>query len=771
MPVRLGELLLKENMISPQQLQDALNHARRSGGKIGKVIVSLGFVKDEEITSLLSRQYGVPSINLDHFEVDPAIIKIIPAETARKYQVLPLSRSGSTLTIAMADPTNVFAMDDIKFMTGHNVEPVVASESALEDGIDRYYGSYRSQELRREKALPAGAYGIPGGPAREDVEKVLNGPTLSVDDMAAIGGLSEIDLDSMGEADAKEETAKTDDDEIDLGNLARSADAAPVVKLTNVILVDALRRGASDIHIEPYEKEFRVRFRINGVLYNVMALPLKLREPLLSRIKVMAKLKIAEKRVYQAGLIRIKIKVEDRSRSLDFRVSVLPTPWGEKIVMRLLDRSRLILDMTKLGFEWRSLSLFKNALSRPNGIVLITGPTGSGKTTTLYSAIAALNQSHTNIMTLEDPPDFTLPGINQVTLNKAAGETAATALRSFHHADANVIVVGDMRDSDTANVAFSLAEEGHLLLSTLPTGDPPSTVMRLLAMGIDPYVVAMRVNLIVSQRLVRRICSKCKVDVTAEVSSKTLIDSGFTPEVIGAFQVMAGRGCHTCNGSGYNGRVGLYEVMEMSNEIRGLIMVGASPEEIRRQALEEGMLTLRMGGLEKMRVGVTTLEEVLRETDLDVGIAGPPSHPTTAPPRERTVRRPADPPRIPDPPAVARTEQLPRPSVERVADERAAPSREVELEVLRLLHLDAEDTINNFEPRSLAVQLETANGELHCLRQRLFELNSSDITTVQLANAKAEIEALRERLFESHSYKAAYERLRSEQSRPPAIDP
>ncbi len=354
MPVKLGELLLKENMVSPQQLQEALNHQKLNGGKLGKAFVALGFVKDEEITSLLSRQYGVPSINLDHFEVDPAIIKIIPAETARKYQVLPLSRSGATLTIAMADPTNVFAMDDIKFMTGYNVEPVVASEGALEDAIDRYYGSMRSLELRRDSGSPSGGgYGIPtAGPT---LREVLDGPTLSVDDMAAVGGLSEIDLDSMSDTEADVETVKTEEDEIDLGNLAKSADAAPVVKLTNVLLVDSLKRGASDIHIEPYEKEFRVRFRIDGILYNVMALPLKLKDPLTSRVKIMAKLDIAEKRLPQDGRIKIKMKVEDRSRDLDFRVSCLPTLWGEKIVLRLLDKSKLMLDMTKLGFEAHSL--------------------------------------------------------------------------------------------------------------------------------------------------------------------------------------------------------------------------------------------------------------------------------------------------------------------------------------------------------------------------------------------------------------------------------
>jgi len=619
MPVRLGELLLKENMVSPQQLQDALNHAKQVGGKIGKAFVSLGFVKDEEITSLLSRQYGVPSINLDHFEVDPAIVKIIPAETARKYQVLPLSRSGATLTIAMADPTNVFAMDDIKFMTGYNVEPVVASESALEDAIDRYYGSTRSLELRRESgggAPAGGGYGIPGGAAGGSIKEILDGPTLSVDDMAAIGGLSEIDLDSMSDADADVETVKTDDDEIDLGNLAKSADAAPVIKLTNVLLVDSLKRGASDIHIEPYEKEFRVRFRIDGILYNVMALPLKLRDPLISRVKIMAKLDIAEKRLPQDGRIKIKMKVEDRSRDLDFRVSVLPTLWGEKIVMRLLDKSKLMLDMTKLGFEQASLDRFKNAISKPYGIVLVTGPTGSGKTNTLYSAIAALNKSDTNIMTAEDPVEFNLPGINQVQIRENIGLNFAAALRSFLRQDPNIILVGEIRDYETAEIAVKAALTGHLVLSTLHTNDAPSTVSRMVNMGIEPFLVGTAVNLIQAQRLVRRVCSKCKTDFTAEVPTKTLIDIGFTPDQIGTFQVMKGKGCQTCNGTGYKGRVGLYEVMEIGEGIRDLIMVGATAVEIKRKALEEGMLTLRQSGLEKIKNGVTTVEEVLRETVL-----------------------------------------------------------------------------------------------------------------------------------------------------------
>ena len=613
MPVKLGELLLKENMVTPQQLQEALNHQKMGGGKLGKAFVSLGFVKDEEITSLLSRQYGVPSINLDHFEVDPTIIKIIPAETARKYQVLPLSRSGAVLTIAMADPTNVFAMDDIKFMTGYNVEPVVASEGAIEDAIERYYGSTRSLELRRDTAPAGGGYGMPGGGS---IKEALDGPGLSVDDMAAIGGLSEIDLDSMGEADADVETVKSEDDEIDLGNLTKSADAAPVIKLTNVLLVDSLKRGASDIHIEPYEKEFRVRFRIDGILYNVMALPMKLRDPLISRVKIMAKLDIAEKRLPQDGRIKIKMKVEDRSRDLDFRVSCLPTLWGEKIVMRLLDKSKLMLDMTKLGFEPHSLERFKNAIAKPYGIVLVTGPTGSGKTNTLYSAIAALNKPDTNIMTAEDPVEFNLPGINQVQIRDNIGLNFAAVLRSFLRQDPNIILVGEIRDYETAEIAVKAALTGHLVLSTLHTNDAPSTISRMVNMGIEPFLVGTAVNLIQAQRLVRRVCSKCKVDVSAEVPTKTLVDIGFTPEQIGTFQVFKGKGCGYCNGTGYKGRVGLYEVMEITEGIRDLIMVGATAVEIKRKALEEGMLTLRMSGLEKIKVGVTTVEEVLRETVL-----------------------------------------------------------------------------------------------------------------------------------------------------------
>ena len=611
MPVKLGELLLKENMISPPQLQEALQHQKMNGGKLGKSLVSLGYVRDEDITALLSRQYGVPSINLDHFEVDPAVIKLIPAETARKYQILPLSRSGATLTIAMADPTNVFAMDDIKFMTGYNVEPVVASESALEEAAERYYGSARSLTLREGGATMQGMGG--GGPG-SNLKEMIDAPQLTFDDMAGVG-LHEVDLDAMGDADADVETVKESEEEIDLGNLARSSEAAPVIKLTNVLLVDSLKRGASDIHIEPYEKEFRVRFRIDGVLYNVMALPMKLRDPLTSRVKIMAKLDIAEKRLPQDGRIKIKMKIEDRSRDLDFRVSCLPTLWGEKIVLRLLDKSKLMLDMTKLGFEPHSLERFKRAIGKPYGIVLVTGPTGSGKTNTLYSAIASLNKPDTNIMTAEDPVEFNLPGINQVQIKEGIGLTFAATLRSFLRQDPNTILVGEIRDYETAEIAVKASLTGHLVLSTLHTNDAPSTVSRLVNMGIEPFLVGTAVNLIQAQRLIRRVCSQCKEEIH-DVPAKTLIEIGFTPDQVGTFKLYKGRGCGTCNGTGYKGRVGLYEVMEISEGIRDLIMVGATAVELKRKALEEGMLTLRMSGLEKIKQGIATIEEVLRETVL-----------------------------------------------------------------------------------------------------------------------------------------------------------
>jgi type IV pilus assembly protein PilB len=503
-------------------------------------------------------------------------------------------------------------------MTGYNVEPVVASETALEEAIDKYYGSSRSLQLKQDGGgggggHAMGAQGLKLGDT-PSLKEMLEGPSLSFDDMASVG-LSEVDIDSIAQEEADVETVKTEEDEIDLGALAKSSEAAPVIKLSNVLLIDALKRGASDIHIEPYEKEFRVRFRIDGILYNVMALPMKLRDPLISRLKIMAKLDISEKRLPQDGRIKIRLKVEDRSRDMDFRVSSLPTLWGEKVVLRLLDKTKLMLDMTKLGFEPESLERFKRAIAKPYGIVLVTGPTGSGKTNTLYSAIAALNKPDTNIMTAEDPVEFNLAGINQVQIRDQIGLNFASALRAFLRQDPNIILVGEIRDYETAEIAVKAALTGHLVLSTLHTNDAPSTISRLVNMGIEPFLVGTAVNLIQAQRLIRRVCSGCKVEVT-DVPSKTLIEIGFAPEAVGTFKLYKGRGCGTCNGTGYKGRVGLYEVMEISEGIRDLIMVGATAVEIKRKALEEGMLTLRMSGLEKIRNGVTTIEEVLRETVL-----------------------------------------------------------------------------------------------------------------------------------------------------------
>ena len=458
----------------------------------------------------------------------------------------------------MADPTNVFAMDDIKFMTGYNVEPVVASEISLEEAIEKYYGSTRSLQLKSDAAWAAVAAAavvavidrISGGSA-PSLKDVIDGPALTFDDMASVG-LSEVDLDSMADAEADVETVKTEEDEIDLGALSKSSEAAPVIKLSNVLLIDALKRGASDIHIEPYEKEFRVRFRIDGVLYNVMALPMKLTDPLTSRIKIMAKLDISEKRLPQDGRIKIRLKIEERSRDMDFRVSCLPTLWGEKIVLRLLDKTKLMLDMTKLGFEQDSLDRFKRAIAKPYGIVLVTGPTGSGKTNTLYSAIAALNKPDTNIMTAEDPVEFNLIGINQVQIRDNIGLNFAAALRSFLRQDPNIILVGEIRDYETAEIAVKAALTGHLVLSTLHTNDAPSTVSRLVNMGIEPFLVGTAVNLIQAQRLIRRSAPTAS-SRSPTSRSKTLIEVGFPAERSGTFKLYKGKGLRHLQRHGLQG--------------------------------------------------------------------------------------------------------------------------------------------------------------------------------------------------------------------------
>ncbi len=566
---RIGEQLVKAERITQQQLDEALAAQKRDGGRLGTQFIKLGMLEDDELVEFLSQRYGVPAIALADVDVDETIIKIIPPDVCRKYTILPVSKAGAKLTIAMTDPTNVFAMDDIKFMTGYNVEPVVASEVALTEAIDKYYGSTHSIELK----------------------KVMEDLTEGED----------ADLEVLDE-----------DEELDLAALEAQSEEAPVVRLVNIFLTDAIKKGASDIHIEPYEKEYRIRYRIDGILYEMMRPPIKLKEAITSRVKIMARLDIAEKRLPQDGRIKIKTKLSGKVRDIDFRVSVLPTIFGEKIVLRLLDKDNLMLDMQRLGFEADSLRVFEQAIFRPYGMVLVTGPTGSGKTNTLYSAISRVNSPETNIMTAEDPVEFNLPGINQVQMKEQIGLNFATSLRSFLRQDPNIVLVGEIRDFETAEVAIKAAMTGHLVFSTLHTNDAPSSINRLMNMGIEPFLVASSVHLVVAQRLVRRICNQCKEPY--KVPDQALTNVGFSQDELSDIQPFRGRGCDTCSGTGYKGRVGLFEVMAVDDEIRELILSGASAYELRQMAIQNGMTSLRLSGLQKIREGVTSLEEVVRET-------------------------------------------------------------------------------------------------------------------------------------------------------------
>jgi len=573
---KLGDILLKENLISPEQLKQALEHQKTNGGRLGGALVKLGFLSDDEVTVVLSHQYGVPSINLTHFEVDPGVTKLIPMETALKFQVLPLSRVGTSLTLAMVDPTNVFAMDDIKFMTGFNIEPVVASETAIAEAIKKNYGSIEEQERKRE------------------LEEIVS-------------FIDESQNEAL-ELEAEDETT------LNLEQLEKAAEEAPVIKLVNYFLTDAVKRGASDIHMEPYEKEYRVRYRIDGVLQTIMTPPNRLRDAVISRVKIMSKLDISEKRLPQDGRIMVKMLKDGRKKALDLRVSILPTMYGEKIVMRLLDKENLRLDMTKLGFEAESLAKFQKAIFKPYGMVLVTGPTGSGKTNTLYSSIVQLNSPETNILTAEDPVEYQVQGINQVQVKEQIGLNFATALRAFLRQDPNIILVGEIRDFETAEIAIKAALTGHLVLSTLHTNDAPSTISRLMNMGIEPFLVATSVNLICAQRLVRRLCPDCKVQ--DKVPPQVLIEAGYTLEESKTVKVYRRQGCGNCGGKGYKGRIGLYEVLEITEELRDLILVGASALELKKRGVEQGMMTLRRSGLSKVAQGMTTLEEVMRESVL-----------------------------------------------------------------------------------------------------------------------------------------------------------
>ncbi|HEX9730393.1 MAG TPA: type IV-A pilus assembly ATPase PilB [Thermoanaerobaculia bacterium] len=568
---RLGDLLVKAGKITPQQLKEALAKQSDEGGRLGSNLVKMGVLSEPELVEFLSKHFKVSAINLSQVLIDDAIVKLIPADVARKYTIMPVSKTGAKVTIAMLDPTNVFAMDDIKFMTGYNVEPVIASESAIRSAIEKYYGSTHAMELKK---------------VMEDLDEEMGGGA---------------DLEVLEE-----------EEEFDIDALQEESDEAPVVRLCNIILIDAIKRGASDIHIEPYEKAYRCRYRIDGILYEVMRPPLRLKEAITSRIKIMSALDIAEKRLPQDGRLKIKTKIEGKDKEIDFRVSVLPTIFGEKIVMRMLDKDKLMLDMTKLGFESESLVRFKDAVGKPWGMVLVTGPTGSGKTNTLYSALQSLNTVGTNIITAEDPVEFNLPGINQVQMKESIGLNFATALRSFLRQDPNIVLVGEIRDFETAEVAIKAALTGHLVLSTLHTNDAPSTINRLMNMGIEPFLVATSVHLVAAQRLVRKICSFCKEP--ADIAPAELTAIGFSEREARTLKMFRGRGCEQCGDTGYKGRLGLFEVMQITDTMRELILSGANSIELRDQAAEEGMLTLRGSGLQKIRDGTTTIEEVVRET-------------------------------------------------------------------------------------------------------------------------------------------------------------
>ncbi|UFS69705.1 type IV-A pilus assembly ATPase PilB [Geomonas sp. RF6] len=563
---RLGELLVGHNMITKDQLKQALAEQKASGGqmRLGSILIRDGLITEEELTSFLSKQYGVPTVNLTDHEVEPGVIKVIPAEIAHKYQIVPVNRAGSTLIIAMSDPSNIFAIDDIKFMTGYNVEVVVVPESAIKNAIDKFYDQSAS------------------------LADVMD--SLEMEEFEVVG----------------------DEEEVDLGSLERAVEDAPVVKLVNLILTDAIKKKASDIHIEPYEKSFRVRYRIDGVLYEVMKPPMKLKNAITSRIKIMSELDIAERRLPQDGRIKIKL---GGGKDMDFRVSVLPTLFGEKIVLRLLDKSNLQLDMTKLGYEPDALASFQREIHKPFGMVLVTGPTGSGKTVSLYSALAELNKVTENISTAEDPVEFNFAGINQVQMHEDIGLNFASALRAFLRQDPDIIMIGEIRDFETAEIGVKAALTGHLVLSTLHTNDAPSTINRLLNMGIEPFLVASAVNLITAQRLARRVCSECKE--LDEIPVQALVDAGVPAAEAADFVCYKGRGCSVCNGTGYKGRVGFYQVMPMLEPIRELILNGANTAEIKRESMRLGIKTMRQSGLTKLKEGVTSFEEVLRVTVAD----------------------------------------------------------------------------------------------------------------------------------------------------------
>jgi len=561
---RLGEMLVSAKQISEAQLNQALQEQKMNGGRLGSKLVQLGYISEDDLINFLCVQYGVPAVNLNDFKIDEQVATLIPNDLINKYMTIPINRVGSTLIVATCDPTNISAIDDIKFITGYNVEIVVASETMIKRTIEKLFDS-----------------------------------SSMLDDVMSTFDDSEMELIQ-------------EEDELNVSELKKETEDAPVIRLVNHILVDAIRKGASDIHLEPYEKIFRVRYRIDGVLYEVMKPPMRLKNAITSRVKIMSELDIAERRLPQDGRIKMKI---GKGKTMDFRVSVLPTLFGEKIVLRLLDQSNLQLDMTKLGFEETPLEHVQEAIYQPFGMVLVTGPTGSGKTTTLYSALSELNKVSDNIMTAEDPVEFNLQGVNQVQIREKIKLTFAAALRSFLRQDPDIILVGEMRDLETAEISIKAALTGHLVLSTLHTNDAPSTVTRLINMGVEPFLIVSSLNLVLAQRLARKICPNCREP--ANIPVKALVQSGMKEEIAAEATCYMGKGCNDCNNTGYKGRIALYEVMPMTEELKSAVVDGANTIELKNMAIREGMKTLRQSGLSKVLDGVTSFKEVLRVTAKD----------------------------------------------------------------------------------------------------------------------------------------------------------
>jgi type IV pilus assembly protein PilB len=599
MAAKLGQLLITSNLITDDQLKEAVSLQRKEGGRLGANLVKLGYITEEKLVAFLSKQWGVPAINLSDYKIDPSVLKLIPGEVARKYFIIPVARVGATLTIAMADPSNVFVIDDVKFMTGYNVEVVVSGESSIVNAISVHYRNGGDALIATKKAtsnvLTAKDYTLSEDELAGDemLTSADEGMMVDVDEFDKVVGeaLSDVEI-----VDAKEEEAVQEVER-------------PIVKLVNGILINAIKERASDVHIEPYENSLRVRQRVDGVMYTVMNLPVKIKNAVSSRVKIMASLDIAERRLPQDGRIKLKL---GKKREIDFRVSTVPCLFGERTVLRLLDKSNLQVDLTKLGFEEENLRNFMQALDKPYGMILVTGPTGSGKTTTLYSALNYLNKIGVNVSTAEDPVEYNFLGINQVHVKEDIGLTFASALRSFLRQDPDIIMIGEIRDFETAEIAVKAALTGHLVLSTLHTNDAPSTISRLLNMGIEPFLVAASLILVATQRLVRVLCPSCKEE--EKVSVAALMEVGFSEQEAQSVACYRGRGCPECNNSGYKGRLALYEVMPLHDELKEMILEGASADELKKTAIRLGMYTLRMSGLAKIKKGITSIEEIVRVT-------------------------------------------------------------------------------------------------------------------------------------------------------------